>query len=157
MITLSKRGTPHAFTQIKAYLREHDIVIPRLKELAKHFQDRPGGYTRVLKAGFRQGDRAPMAYIELVGACGDQDLRYRTLLKAEAGRRLMRLSEGVSEPTTGHPNHAGRRARQELAIKRTEKLRQRVLRAQKMSEADWEAALAAEMEQLRLNREHAPK
>ncbi|RKP09059.1 50S ribosomal protein L17, partial [Thamnocephalis sphaerospora] len=66
MITLGKRGTPHAYTQIKAYLREHPIVVPRLGELAKHFSERPGGYTRVLKAGFRQGDRAPMAYIELV-------------------------------------------------------------------------------------------
>ncbi|RKP22263.1 50S ribosomal protein L17 [Syncephalis pseudoplumigaleata] len=65
MVTLGKRNTPHAFNQARAYLREHNITIPRLKELAALFKERPGGYTRVLKAGFRQGDHAPMAYIEL--------------------------------------------------------------------------------------------
>jgi large subunit ribosomal protein L17 len=47
-------------------LRDRDVVMKLFKELGPRYQTRPGGYTRILKMGFRVGDNAPMAYVELV-------------------------------------------------------------------------------------------
>ncbi len=66
LITLGKRGDLHARRQALSVLRDSAIAAKLFKELAERYKDRPGGYTRVLKAGFRYGDMAPMAVIELV-------------------------------------------------------------------------------------------
>jgi len=66
MITLGKRGSLHARRQAAAYLRDDAAVIKLFDGLAERYKERPGGYSRVLKAGFRYGDNAPMAFIELV-------------------------------------------------------------------------------------------
>lgn len=66
LITLGKRGDLHARRQALAVLRDSTIAAKLFEELAERYKDRPGGYTRVLKAGFRYGDMAPMALIELV-------------------------------------------------------------------------------------------
>ncbi len=66
MITLGRDGSIHARRQALAYLRGQEIVHKLFSEVAPRFVDRPGGYTRIVKLGPRQGDAAPMAYIELV-------------------------------------------------------------------------------------------
>ena len=66
MITLGKRGDLHARRQALATLRDEAAVKKLFDVLGPRYADRPGGYTRVLKAGFRHGDAAPMAFIELV-------------------------------------------------------------------------------------------
>ena len=66
LITLGKRGTLHSRRQAASFLRDDVALVKLFSVLAKRYQDRPGGYTRVLKAGFRYGDAAPMAVIELV-------------------------------------------------------------------------------------------
>ena len=66
MITLGKRGNLHARRQALSYLRDEKIVGKLFENLSARYEDRQGGYTRVLKAGFRYGDSAPMAFIELV-------------------------------------------------------------------------------------------
>jgi large subunit ribosomal protein L17 len=66
MITLGKRGDLHAHRQAVAFLRSKSIAHTLFAEVAPRFADRPGGYTRVVKLGPRQGDAAPMAYLELV-------------------------------------------------------------------------------------------
>ena len=66
MITLGKRGDLHAHRQAVAFLRSKDVAHKLFAEVAPRFAERPGGYTRVVKLGPRQGDAAPMAYLELV-------------------------------------------------------------------------------------------
>jgi len=66
MITLGKRGDLHAHRQAVAFLRSKSVAHTLFSEVAPRFADRPGGYTRVVKLGPRQGDSAPMAYLELV-------------------------------------------------------------------------------------------
>jgi len=66
MIGLGKRGDLHARRQAFSYLRDEAVVAKLFAVLADRYKERPGGYTRVLKAGFRYGDAAPMAYLELV-------------------------------------------------------------------------------------------
>jgi len=66
MITLGKRGTLHARRQAMSVLRDRQLVGKLFGPLAERYKDRNGGYTRVLKAGYRYGDCAPLAIIELV-------------------------------------------------------------------------------------------
>ena len=66
MITLGKRGDLAAQRQAVAFLRSKTVAHKLFAEVAPRFTDRPGGYTRVVKLGPRQGDSAPMAYLELV-------------------------------------------------------------------------------------------
>jgi large subunit ribosomal protein L17 len=66
LITLGKRGDLHARRQAWATLRNDGLTQKLFGPLAERYKDRPGGYTRVVKAGFRYGDAAPMAMIELV-------------------------------------------------------------------------------------------
>ena len=66
LITLGKRGDVHARRQAAAQLKQ-DIHVAKLFDvLGPRYKERSGGYARVLKAGFRYGDMAPMAIIELV-------------------------------------------------------------------------------------------
>ncbi len=66
LVTLGKRGSLHARRQALAFLRDKDITGKLFDSLAARYAERHGGYTRVLRAGFRYGDAAPMAFIELV-------------------------------------------------------------------------------------------
>ena len=66
LITLGKKGTLHSRRLAFNQIRDKDMVSKLFDNLAKRYLDRKGGYTRVLKAGFRYGDSAPMAVIELV-------------------------------------------------------------------------------------------
>ncbi len=71
LVTLAKRGGLHARRQAYAYLPEEKVVAKLFDELAGRYADRPGGYTRIIKAGFRYGDAAPMAIIEFVDRNAD--------------------------------------------------------------------------------------
>ena len=66
MITLAKRGDLHARRQVSSKLKEDQYVTKLFDVLGPRYAGRQGGYVRVLKAGFRYGDMAPMAIIELV-------------------------------------------------------------------------------------------
>jgi large subunit ribosomal protein L17 len=73
MITLAKRGDLHARRLVLSRLNDDAMTRKLFDVLADRYKERQGGYTRVLKAGFRYGDAAPMAVIELVDR--DEDAR----------------------------------------------------------------------------------
>ena len=66
LITLSKEDSVARRRLAFARLRDRDVVTKLFNELGPRYQGRPGGYLRILKCGFRNGDNAPMAYVELV-------------------------------------------------------------------------------------------
>ncbi|MEL7043237.1 MAG: 50S ribosomal protein L17 [Pseudomonadota bacterium] len=73
LITLAKRGDLHARRQAISKVRNEEAVKKLFDVFGERYKDRNGGYTRVLKAGFRHGDNAPRAVIELVDR--DEDAR----------------------------------------------------------------------------------
>ena len=66
MVTLGKRGDLHAKRQANAYLMDENALFKLFDEVAGKYSNRQGGYTRVIKTGFRKGDGAPMAILEFV-------------------------------------------------------------------------------------------
>jgi len=66
LVTLGKRGDLHARRQAVAQMRDVDMVKKLFEVLGPRYKDRNGGYTRIIKAGFRYGDSAPIAVIEFV-------------------------------------------------------------------------------------------
>jgi large subunit ribosomal protein L17 len=89
LITLGKRGDLHARRQAIAQLRDESVVRKLFDVIAKRYADRNGGYCRIMKAGFRYGDAAPMAVIEFVDrdvtAKGAADKARAVVEAAEAG------------------------------------------------------------------------
>ncbi|BDV35776.1 MULTISPECIES: 50S ribosomal protein L17 [Methylocystis] len=73
LVTLGKRGDLHARRQAIAQIKDVKLVAKLFDVLGPRYKERNGGYTRVLKAGFRYGDNAPMAVIEFV----DRDVNAR--------------------------------------------------------------------------------
>lgn len=68
MITLAKNETLHSRRRALAVLRRKSVVQKLFDTLAPRFAERPGGYTRIVRLGFRRGDSAELALIELVGS-----------------------------------------------------------------------------------------
>ena len=66
LITLAKTDSVHKRRLAFARLRDRDVVTKLFNELGPRYKERPGGYMRILKMGFRPGDNAPMALVELV-------------------------------------------------------------------------------------------
>lgn len=66
MITLGKRGDLSARRQALAFIWDEDVVTKLFSSLGPRYQERTGGYTRIMRTGFRHGDAAPMAILELV-------------------------------------------------------------------------------------------
>lgn len=72
MITFAKRGDLAARRRVLRVINDKDIVHTLFTDIAPRFKERPGGYTRIVKTGFRKGDAAPMAIIELVDRGSDE-------------------------------------------------------------------------------------
>jgi large subunit ribosomal protein L17 len=85
MITLGRRGDLHARRQAMAFLRSQEVVHQLFANVAPRFNDRPGGYSRIIRIGQRQGDAAEMAYLELVDFSAEEQA------EEKAERRRLRL------------------------------------------------------------------
>ena len=68
MITLGKDGTVHARRQAQSFINDKDVVKKLFDDIAPRFAARPGGYTRIIRLGYRRGDSAEVAQIELIGS-----------------------------------------------------------------------------------------
>jgi len=66
MITLGKRGDLHARRQALAYIRDKAVVAKLFSEISERYRSRMGGYTRIVKVGYREGDNAPVSIIECI-------------------------------------------------------------------------------------------
>ena len=92
LITKSKEDTTHSRRVVFSYLKNKEAVTELFRTVAPKIADRPGGYTRVLKTGFRQGDGADMALIELV------DFNEAALVSApKAAKKTTRRSSKKAE------------------------------------------------------------
>jgi large subunit ribosomal protein L17 len=83
IISLGKKGTLHARRRVFALLRNKEIVKKLFDEIAPKFKDREGGYTRVYKLGWRQGDGAPLSLVELVTYASPEEKKKSTIKKAK--------------------------------------------------------------------------
>ena len=72
LITLAKKGDLHARRLAVSRVRDETMVKKLFDVLGPRYKERPGGYLRILKAGYRTGDKAPMAYIEMVDRPQDE-------------------------------------------------------------------------------------
>ena len=66
LITLAKTDSVAKRRLAFSRLRDREVVTKLFNDLAPHYKDRPGGYLRILKCGYRAGDKAPMAYVQLM-------------------------------------------------------------------------------------------
>jgi large subunit ribosomal protein L17 len=81
MITLGKRGDLHARRQALSIVRDKDMVGKLFGELAERFRNRAGGYTRIVKVGYRFGDNAPVSILEYIP---DEQKKEKTAPKRKA-------------------------------------------------------------------------
>lgn len=102
MITYAKKGDLNSRRLALAFLRDNEVVAKLFSTLAERYKDRNGGYTRVVKAGFRYGDCAPMAIIELV----DRDVNAKgakDLARVAAEKAAMAAAEAAEAPVEEAP------------------------------------------------------
>lgn len=102
MITFAKKGDLNSRRLALAFLRNEEVVSKLFSTLGARYKDRNGGYTRVLKSGFRYGDCAPMAIVELVdrekSAKGSKDLARVAAEKAAMAEQEAQAQAPVEEP-----------------------------------------------------------
>lgn len=91
MITLGKRDSLHARRQVAAFLQTPKAVQKLFSDLAPRFAERPGGYTRIVRIGWRHGDNAEAALLELVGS------EFKPKEKPEKGKKGKETEGGESE------------------------------------------------------------
>ncbi len=101
MITLAKRGDLHARRQALAVITEKDVVYKLFREASVRYGEIPGGYTRIVKVGFRPGDAAPISIIELVGK--EKSLPYEPRKKAAIGYHPSKSRKGKGAETKPVP------------------------------------------------------
>lgn len=100
MITLAKRGDLHARRQALMVIREKDVLHKVFAELGPRYQNRSGGYTRIIKVGYRRGDASPMCILELMTAdTQTTPRRVKPKASAEPSSTAPKAEEKPSENT----------------------------------------------------------
>ena len=96
LITRSKNDTTNSRRVVFRYLQDKDAVNELFKEISLKIGDRPGGYTRVIKLGFRKGDAAPIAFIELVDY--DENMAKTPKAEVKKTRRSRKTTKAEATP-----------------------------------------------------------
>jgi large subunit ribosomal protein L17 len=112
LITKAKRGDLHARRQVLTVVRDRDVSTTLFDEIGPRYANRPGGYTRIVKAGHRRGDAAPMAIIELVEplvepAASGGRRSTRRASKQESKRESVAVLAGETDQEEPAGGHAG--------------------------------------------------
>jgi large subunit ribosomal protein L17 len=92
MITLGKRESLHARRQALAFVRDPKVVAKLFSDLAPRFAQRKGGYTRIVRLGFREGDGAQMAILELIGS------EYKKPEEKKSGKKAKKADKDKATP-----------------------------------------------------------
>jgi large subunit ribosomal protein L17 len=87
MITLGKKGTLHARRQVMTFVRKEGVVTKVFDDLGPRFGQRPGGYSRIVKLGLREGDGAQMAMLELIGSEFKKKAKKKKKEKGKGGKK----------------------------------------------------------------------
>jgi large subunit ribosomal protein L17 len=101
MITLGKRETLHARRQALAFIKDPSVVAKLFETIAPRFAQRNGGYTRIIRLGFRDGDGAQMAIIELIGS----DFK-PSKEEDKGGKKAKKADKSTAEGTKDTPEKA---------------------------------------------------
>jgi len=104
LVTFAKRGDLHARRQVMTTIRDKNVVHHLFAEIGPRYENRPGGYTRIVKIGPRKGDNAPMAVIELVEAL---TVGQQAVGEAERARGTRFASGGSTAAAAGAASAAG--------------------------------------------------
>ncbi|MBO4294511.1 MAG: 50S ribosomal protein L17, partial [Alphaproteobacteria bacterium] len=136
MITFAKKGDLNSRRLALAFLRDEEVVAKLFSTLGPRYKDRNGGYTRVLKSGFRYGDCAQMAIIELVdrdvAAKGAKDLARVQAEKEAAAAAEAAANAPVEEPKAKKAEKSASKAKKEEAPKaKAEKTAKKATKAKK--------------------------
>jgi large subunit ribosomal protein L17 len=117
LVTISKRGTLHARRQVMRHIQDRTVVSKLFDTLSARYDQRPGGYTRIIKLGARRGDNAEMAMIELVGSEGSdaEEVVEAAPPKKKAAKK--KTAKKVTKKKTGKK----KTARKKTAKKKTTK------------------------------------
>ena len=129
MISLGKKGTLHARRRAFSLLRDKGIVKKLFDEIAPKLKDRQGGYTRVYKLGWRQGDAAPLSLVELVTFAHPEEKKKSTITKAKEvlGKVTPKKKEKVEkkekdkEKPKEKPKEKAKEEKKEKNVKKVEK------------------------------------
>ena len=132
MITLGKKGQLNNRRQALAFLRDEEVVAKLFSTLAERYKARNGGYTRVLRAGFRYGDCAEMAIVELV----DRDVnakgaKYLALVAAEKAAQ-----EAAEKEASAEAAKEEKKAEKKAEVKKAEKSEAKKPAAKKSKRAE---------------------
>lgn len=113
LITRSKNDTTNSRRVVFRYLQNKEAVTELFKEISVKVADRPGGYTRVIKLGTRQGDAAQIAFIELVDY--NENMTKSPKAEAKKTRRSRRSTKKVDAPVTEAPVTEASEAKEDAA------------------------------------------
>jgi large subunit ribosomal protein L17 len=122
MISLGKQGTLHARRRAFALLRDKGIVKKLFDEIAPKFKDRQGGYTRVYRLGWRQGDGAPLSLVELVTYALPKEKKKSTITKAkEVLEKVTPKKKGKEEKKQKEKEKGKEKEKKEKKVRKEEK------------------------------------
>lgn len=98
LVTFAKKGDLHARRRVLTVIRNKDVVHTLFAEIGPRFENRQGGYTRIVKIGPRKGDNAPMAIIELCEPLAEAVVREATAATKVAAKAAPAVEEVVETP-----------------------------------------------------------
>jgi len=118
LVTISKRGTLHARRQVLRHIHDSAVVSKLFDTLSARFDQRPGGYTRIIKLGPRRGDNAEMAVIELVGSEDTESVEVTETAPSKKKQAKRKPAKKVTKKKTAKKKTAKKKTAKKKAAKK---------------------------------------